>query len=452
MFKKKRTSEATPFQIGEPQSCQHVVSVNRNSEGKFSGVPEDMAQVIDRKRVNDVVKSSTIPENMRPKKIMLSSRPEFLISEPQSFMHEIHVSIDSEMGLVGLPEWMERQLKGSGINKQQVMENPNEVIQVMNFMKQGNNNAAPKPQPSSTLEPPKPIGKSKILTVDPKTFLKDIEQIGSGGTSTVFKAINTENGQVVAVKAIDLSHNERNVIENEVEVQQSLKHENIVQIYRVVESRNWLYIVMEYINGGTLTDILTICTLTEENIAYFVKKILQALVIIHKQQKIHRDIKSDNILVSLNGDVKIADFGYTAQLSDNSSKRKTICGTPYWMAPELIQGFEYSYEVDIWSLGILCIEMADGAPPYLDEPPMRALYLIVVNGISGLADKSHWSANFNNFCDCCLEKDPTKRPSAENLLKHPFLTKISSQKEIASIAKFALEEKARRETSSPEPF
>ena len=356
------------------------------------------------------------------------------------------------MGLVGLPEWMERQLKGSGINKQQVMENPKEVIQVMNFMsKQNINNTNTKPIAKTTPDVAKPPEKNKIPNIDPKTFLKDIEQIGSGGTSTVFKARNIEDNQVVAVKAIDLAHNERNVIENEVEVQKSLINENIVKIYRVVESRNWLYIVMEYIDGGTLTDILTICTLTEENIAYFVKKILQALVLIHKQQKIHRDIKSDNILVSLEGDVKIADFGYTAQLRDSGAKRKTICGTPYWMAPELIQGMEYSYEVDIWSLGILCIEMADGAPPYLDEPPMRALYLIVVNGVSGLSDKSQWSPIFNNFCDCCLEKDPTKRPSAEKLLKHPFLNKTSTKKEISNITKFALEEKKKRE-SSFEPF
>ncbi|KAH0792496.1 STE family protein kinase [Histomonas meleagridis] len=433
--------------ITEPLSVEHIVSVEVDSRGKFHNVPEELAKYMPPGRVAGVVKNPKVPITLRP--VARKFEGPLQISEPQSCEHEVHVSINSETGLTGLPEWMERQLQNSGINKQQVMAHPGEVIQVMNFM-QGSSEAKPKSQPQANPIPPvNPEESEGIPQIDPKTLLTDIEQIGSGGTSTVFRAKLKSNGQVVAVKAIDLSRNERSIIENEIEVQRGLNSENIVQIYRVVESKNWLYIIMEYVNGGMLTDVLTICNLSEANIAYFVQKVLKALVVIHRSHKIHRDIKSDNILVSLEGDVKIADFGYTAQLNNNSSKRKTVCGTPYWMAPELIQGFEYDYEVDIWSLGIMCIEMADGAPPYMDEPPMRALYLIVVNGVSGCADKSQWSPQFNDFCSKCLERDPSKRPSAEELLRHPFLSKVSTKKEIAEVIKFAMTEKKKRDSEEP---
>ncbi|KAH0785551.1 STE family protein kinase [Histomonas meleagridis] len=434
------------FVIGEPTAVEHVVSVEVDSRGKFHNVPEELAKYMPQQRVAGVVKNPKAQMSVRPEG---SFDGPLLISEPQSCEHEVHVSMNSETGLTGLPEWMERQLQNSGINRQQVLAHPSEVIQVMNFM-QGS--TEPKPKPNTQVTPvPRPIDVHRIPIVDPKTILSDIEQIGSGGTSTVFRAKLNSTGQTVAVKAIDLAHNERPIIENEIEVQRALRSENIVQIHSVVESKNWLYIIMEYINGGMLTDVLTICNLTEPNIAYFVQKVLKALVVIHKSHKIHRDIKSDNILVSLEGDVKIADFGYTAQLNTDNSKRKTVCGTPYWMAPELIQGFEYDYKVDIWSLGIMCIEMADGEPPYIDEPPMRALYLIVVNGVSGCADKSQWSPQFNDFCSKCLERNPDRRPSAEELLRHPFLTRVSTKKEISDVIKFALNEKKKRDAEA-EPF
>lgn len=132
---------------------------------------------------------------------------------------------------------------------------------------------------------------------------------------------------------------------------------------------------------------------------------------------IHRDIKSDNILIGSRGEVKIADFGYAAQLTQQKTKRNTIVGTPYWMAPELIRGQNYDTKVDIWSLGIMIMEMAEGEPPYMEFPPLRALFLITTKGIPDLKDPGKWSSPFRQFVALCLEKDPEKRPDADELLK-----------------------------------
>ncbi|OHT15455.1 Serine/threonine-protein kinase pakC [Tritrichomonas foetus] len=423
-------------------AVEHVVGVTRDDKtGNFDNVPESIMQRIGKEKVKNVVKDEDIPDGMRPIEI---TGDKFLISSPQSVKHEIHVSMNSETGFEGLPDWMEKQLMKSGINKQQVIDHPDAVLQVMNFINaKGNASVPPPDKPSS-----KPSGKCQIEAINPKTFLTEIKQIGSGGTSTVFRAKMAPSNKLVAVKAIDLEQNEREIIENEVQVQRELHHPNIVEIYRVVEDQSWLYICMEYVDGGSLTDIVTICTMTEAHIAHIVREVLQGLVLIHNSKKIHRDIKSDNILICQDGSVKLADFGYTAQLRSNNEKRRTVCGTPYWMAPELIQGYEYGVEVDIWSLGIMCIEMAEGAPPYLDEQPMRALYLIVVNGVKGLSDRDFWSKEFNNFVDSCLKVEPAKRPSAEALLKHPFISKACSKEEIAELNMFTLNEKAKKDSAS----
>ncbi|KAK8878067.1 hypothetical protein M9Y10_004830 [Tritrichomonas musculus] len=506
MFGKgKKKAFQQELQIGAPLKVEHVVQITTNS-GKYQNVPESIVKKFSSDQIDQssIIKDSKIPANMRPKEI--SNPKKLIITGPQSFKHEIHVSKDSATGFIGLPDWMEKKLKMSGIKKQEVIDHPNEVIQVMNFVnknvnvsenstqadptrqnplrssnKKSKNDSVntkkpdqdPKPEepntPSKSDSKPKSktpeqastpqeekvsntvVQHSTVENVDPKTFLSDIVQIGSGGTSTVFKAKMAPDNKIVAVKAIDLDANERDIIQNEVDVQSALHNKNIVQIYRVVENQDWLYICMEYIDGGPLTDIVTICTMTEQQMAFIIREVLSALAVIHDSQKIHRDIKSDNILVSLDGSVKLADFGYTAQLANKNEKRKTVCGTPYWMAPELIQGYEYGTEVDIWSLGIMCIEMAEGVPPYLDEQPMRALYLIVVNGVKGLSDRDNWSSEFNDLIDSCLQVDPSKRPTAHALLEHPFLKKACPQSEIADLNKFAIEEKRKKDSSSA-PF
>lgn len=193
-------------------------------------------------------------------------------------------------------------------------------------------------------------------------------------------------------------------------------HPNIVKYHDSFLVNNSLWVVMEFMDGGCLTDILEeydTVPLSESQIAYICRETLNGLAYIHSLDRIHRDIKSDNLLLNMDGKISIADFGYAAQLKGNKEKRTTIVGTPYWMAPELIRGQEYTAKVfpplstlsllahtskvDIWSLGIMIMEMAEGDPPYMEFPPLRALFLITTKGIPGLRDPDSWSSEFSDF-------------------------------------------------------
>ena len=195
---------------------------------------------------------------------------------------------------------------------------------------------------------------------------------------------------------------------------------------------------MEYMDAGSLADLLEcfeFVQLPESQIAYVMNSTVRALEHIHSLCRIHRDIKSDNILLSGRGDVKLADFGYAAQLTKINQKRTTVVGTPYWMAPEVIKGRSYDYRVDIWSVGIMLMEMLEGEPPYMDYPPLRALFLITTEGIPPVKNKEKWSSELLSFLDKCLTVDPEKRPYAAELLEEPFLTKPDA---LATPSEFAI--------------
>ncbi|KAH7825566.1 putative p21-activated kinase 2 [Monocercomonoides exilis] len=185
-----------------------------------------------------------------------------------------------------------------------------------------------------------------------------------------------------------------------------------------------LWIVMEYLPGGSLTNLITINgALPEPCIAYFCREILKALAFLHSEHRIHRDIKSDNVLLGLEGQVALADFGFCAQLTEEMQKRKSVVGTPYWMSPELIQGLEYDQKTDIWSLGITAIECAESEPPLMNLPPLRALFLIATRPPPQLKEKEKWSPLFHDFLSKCLSHNVNERWTAQQLLKHPFLSK-----------------------------
>jgi len=191
---------------------------------------------------------------------------------------------------------------------------------------------------------------------------------------------------------------------------------------------------MEYMDAGSLTDIVDAydlgIRLNEPQIARVCYEVLQGLLYLHNNNRIHRDIKSDNVLVSSNGSIKLADFGYTAQLTRERINRTTAVGTPYWMAPEVIRGQQYKLNVDIWSLGIMIMEMAEGNPPYIEHPPLRAVFLITTKGIPGLKHISRWTTQFIDFLDLCLTTDPDVRPHSIDLLKHEYLNTLSSSLEV----------------------
>lgn len=281
---------------------------------------------------------------------------------------------------------------------------------------------------------------------DPCEVLEDKKMIAKGSTCVVYSA--TYEGTKIAVKEIQLTHKNKMVLSEESKFLNSLSHKNIVKHIKSIKSNKKLYMFLELMDGGSLTKVAQFCDCKEPHIAYFMRELLSALVYIHSQNKIHRDIKTGNVLLNRQGEVKLADFGYAAELDPLKKRRRSFVGTPYWMAPEVIIGKEYSFPVDIWSLGVICYELAIGKPPYYDTPPMRAIYKIVADGIPEIKQKERFSPEFHDFLAKCLSKYPSKRPSAAELLEHPFLKRACSPSIIIQMVELALEveeeEKAKR--------
>ncbi|RKF82920.1 Serine/threonine-protein kinase STE20 [Golovinomyces cichoracearum] len=282
--------------------------------------------------------------------------------------------------------------------------------------------------------------KEAVSKDDPNMSYSKQKKIGQGASGSVYVAKVKENPlsliarevlrqqgpkAQVAIKQMDLAHQPRKeLIVNEIMVMKDSRHRNIVNFLDAFLRNNSseLWVVMEYMEGGALTDVIdNNPSITEEQISTICLETCSGLAHLHAQDIIHRDIKSDNVLLDARGNVKITDFGFCAKLTESKKKRATMVGTPYWMAPEVVKQKEYGPKVDIWSLGIMAIEMIESEPPYLNEEPLKALYLIATNGTPRLKKPEKLSKELKAFLSVCLCVDIRSRASADELLAHDFL-------------------------------
>ncbi|XP_061551893.1 TRAF2 and NCK interacting kinase a isoform X8 [Phycodurus eques] len=279
---------------------------------------------------------------------------------------------------------------------------------------------------------------------EPAGIFELVELVGNGTYGQVYKGRHVKTGQLAAIKVMDVTGDEEEEIKAEINMLKKYSHHrNIATYYGAFIKKNppgiddQLWLVMEFCGAGSVTDLIKNTkgnSLKEEWTAYICREILRGLTHLHQHKVIHRDIKGQNVLLTENAEVKLVDFGVSAQLDRTVGRRNTFIGTPYWMAPEVIACDEnpdatYDFKSDLWSLGITAIEMAEGAPPLCDMHPMRALFLIPRNPAPRLKSKK-WSKKFQLFIESCLVKSHGQRPSTEQLLKHPFIRDLPNERQV----------------------
>ncbi|XP_042603853.1 mitogen-activated protein kinase kinase kinase kinase 3-like [Cyprinus carpio] len=270
-----------------------------------------------------------------------------------------------------------------------------------------------------------------VSHTDPLDDYELIHRIGSGTYGDVFKARSIKTSVIAAIKVVKLDPGDDiSSIQHEITMMKDCTHKNIVAYFGSYLRNNKLWICMEFCGGGSLQDIYHVTgPLKERQIAYVSRETLQGLHHLHQAGKMHRDIKGANILLTERGDVKLADFGVAAEINASVAKRKSFIGTPYWMAPEVAaveRKGGYNQLCDIWAVGITAIELAELQPPMFDLHPMRALMLMSKSSFQPpkLKDKNKWSTEFHNFIKTALIKSPRKRPTAEKILQHAFVTQL----------------------------
>ncbi|XP_064875651.1 mitogen-activated protein kinase kinase kinase kinase 4-like isoform X3 [Oncorhynchus nerka] len=300
---------------------------------------------------------------------------------------------------------------------------------------------------------------------DPAGIFELVEVVGNGTYGQVYKGRHVKTGQLAAIKVMDVTEEEEEEIKLEINMLKTYSHHrNIATYYGAFVKKSpagqddQLWLVMEYCGAGSVTDLVKKTKgncLKEDWIAYICREVLRGLSHLHSHHVIHRDIKGQNVLLTENAEVKLVDFGVSAQLDRTIGKRNTFIGTPYWMAPEVIACDEnpdstYDYRSDLWSLGITALEMAEGAPPLCDMHPMRALFLIPRNPPPKLKSKK-WSKKFLTFVESCLEKNYLHRPATETLLRHSFIKDLPNERQVRIMLKDHLDRtRKKRDKEGPE--
>ncbi|XP_014671241.1 PREDICTED: serine/threonine-protein kinase 3-like [Priapulus caudatus] len=284
------------------------------------------------------------------------------------------------------------------------------------------------------------------LARQPDEVFDIISKLGRGSYGSVYKALHKESGQVVAIKQVPVDTDLQEIIK-EISIMQQCDSPYVVKYYGSYFKNTDLWIVMEFCGAGSVSDIMRLRkkTLSEEQIATILSDTLKGLEYLHLRRKIHRDIKAGNILLNNEGHAKLADFGVAGQLTDTMAKRNTVIGTPFWMAPEVIQEIGYDCVADIWSLGITALEMAEGKPPYGDIHPMRAIFMIPTKPPPSFRNPDKWSPEFIDFVSRCLVKNPEDRATATELLQHEF---IRNAKQVALLQEILQEARQIQESEA----
>ncbi|KAI1393496.1 Pkinase-domain-containing protein [Hypoxylon trugodes] len=390
-----------------PQSSTGSVPTTRDPQSQAQRAPPRNDQQSPAQRYPNNANGTQQPQNPALSRLPAPVKPLNVPAKPSQPQQNDGVKA-AEAALTAKPPASERKqdVRMSTMSEKEVMQKLVEVVS--------------KDDPNLSYSKQKKIGQGASGSVY-------VAKVKEGAVSAVAREVLRSQGAraQVAIKQMDLAHQPRKeLIVNEIMVMKDSKHRNIVNFLDAFLRNNnaELWVVMEYMEGGALTDVIdNNSVITEEQISTICLETCRGLQHLHSQNIIHRDIKSDNVLLDARGNVKITDFGFCAKLTETKSKRATMVGTPYWMAPEVVKQKEYGPKVDIWSLGIMAIEMIESEPPYLNEEPLKALYLIATNGTPRLKKPEKLSKELKAFLSVCLCVDVKSRASADELLQHDFL-------------------------------
>ncbi|GIY97725.1 hypothetical protein CEXT_679611 [Caerostris extrusa] len=450
--KKSSKKEQAPSEIGIPFSVKHNIHVGFNQDtGEIEGLPEPWLRLLQQANISKIEQSQNPTAVLQALKYYVHSikkKPcevKFITTTTtvDQESREIEDTITESNENVNDIAISEKDL--TSVLEDDINENKSEdeLDQVVSELEKLNTLADAEPTPP--IRRRKQLSDTEVMTKlkeivspgDPQEKYTLLKKIGFGASGLVYTAIDKDTGEKVAIKTMDINQQpQKRINYNRNKVMQQNRHPNLVNFVESYLVDNSLWVVMEFLEGGPLTDVVMEIFLKESQIAAMCRETLKAVAFLHSRGIIHRDIKSDNVLLGMDGTVKVTDFGFCAQISPEE-KRQTVVGTPYWMAPEVVTRKQYGNKIDIWSLGIMVIEMIEGQPPYMNETPLKALYLIATTGKPKIKDRVKLSQELCDFLDKCLEVDVDKRATAEELLAHPFLLKSDSLSTMVPLIRLA---------------
>ncbi|KAI8147570.1 kinase-like domain-containing protein [Fennellomyces sp. T-0311] len=421
----QRTLKKSPSVIGKPYNIQHNVHVQVDTAGHgLIGLPVEWQRILAASGVPDevVIAHPKTVENLMQVRMPDSLQAKQMLPDSPHSPHESRNSPDPNHGK-GLPVGYAPPTRARS----------SKLLQLSNLTR------------NNTITAPPPLvqddGDDITENADPNAVYNEFVLIAEGESGPMYAAKHIATNRVVAIKKISKSAKQKlSKIRNELTTMKMSRHPNVVEYIGCYSTEDEIWVAMECMDVS-LADVIAV-NMEDESTDYIVREsvmariardLLRALCRIHRLHRIHRDIRSDNVLLNLRGEVKLSDFSHCAQLTKQQPKRNSIIGTPYWMAPEVIKGQEYDAKADIWSLGVLIMEMMQGDPPYVEYPPLRAVFLIASNGLPPLPEPDRWSTELKEFVQLCTMTEPADRPDADGLLKHPFLSNVANTEEMVTL-------------------